>query len=281
MIRLIHSIRFILFTHNNPLPYDTSFTPGHRQRLSQLVPIACCGLVSSCFWGLLPTVSNEIMPGTTEGVSLGAAATAAIAGGVYFAKNGEFPSGKSGDGAQGIAERIASITDEEIAHVFGEKVDEIEAAVKEVATDGYNYIAHHKPLAVVVAVLSAVVILIGILALRRNQTKGASSTVENRTSDAAANADAAVDKADPATLASAEEEEASVSTPPNGEDAALTDDVSAGVVSLDDQEQEAVASVTPSDTAAVGGGEARPKMKFRSPVKRGKIRSPVRRGKRE
>ena len=42
-----------------------------------------------------------------------------------------------------------------------------------------------------------------------------------------------------------------------------------------------VAAVTPSDIAAPGGGESRPKMKFRSPVKRGKIRSPVRRGKRE
>lgn len=201
------------------------------------------------------------MPGTTEGVSLGAAATAAVAGGVYFAKNGEFPSAKSGDGAKGIAERIASITDEEIAHVFGEKLDEIEAAVKEVATDGYNYIAHHKPLAVVVAVLSVVVILIGIL---------------TRTSDATADAGGAVDKADPATLATAEEVGASVSTPPKKNDVA-----SAGVVSLDDQEQEAVAAVTPSDNAAPGGKESRPKMKFRSPVKRGKIRSPVRRGQRE
>ena len=223
------------------------------------------------------------MPGTTEGVSLGAAATAAVAGGVYFAKNGEFPSGKSGDGAQGIAERIASITDEEIAHVFGEKVDEIEAAVKEVATDGYNFVAHHKPLAVVIAVLSFVVVLVGILAIgrRKNQTKDASDAIENRTSDAAADDDGAVDKADPATLATAEEEEASVSTPPKENDVAPTDDASAGVVSLDDQEQEAVAAVTPSDIAAAGGGEARPKMKFRSPVKRGKIRSPVRRGKRE
>lgn len=223
------------------------------------------------------------MPGTTEGVSLGAAATAAVAGGVYFAKNGEFPSGKSGDGAQGIADRIASITDEEIAHVFGEKVDEIEAAIKEVATDGYNFIAHHKPLAVVVAVLFVVVVLVGILAVgQKNQTKDSANVIENRTSDAAADAAAAVDKADPATLATAEEEGASVSTPPNGEDAAPTDNASAGVASLDDQaEQEAVAAVTPSDIAAAGGGEARPKMKFRSPVKRGKIRSPVRRGKRE
>lgn len=222
------------------------------------------------------------MPGTTEGVSLGAAATAAVAGGVYFAKNGEFPSGKSGDGPQGIAERIASITDEEIAHVFGEKVDEIEAAVKEVATDGYNFVAHHKPLAVVVAVLSVVVVLVGILAIgRRNKTKDAASAIENRTSDAAADDDGAVDKADPATLATAEEEEASVSTPPNENDVASTDNASAGVVYLDDQEQEAVAAVTPSDIAAAGGGEARPMMKFRSPVKRGKIRSPVRRGKRE
>ena len=218
------------------------------------------------------------MPGTTEGVSLGAAATAAVAGGVYFAKNGEFPSGKSGgDGAQGIAERIASITDEEIAHVFGDKVDEIEAAVKEVATDGYNYIAHHKALAVVVAVLSVVAVLVGILTLRRNKTKDYASVVENRTSDA----DAAVDKAGPDTLATtAEEEEASLSTPPKGNDVAATDDASAGVVSLEDH-QEAVAAVTPSETVDAGGGEARPKMKFRSPVKRGKIRSPVRRGKRE
>ena len=207
------------------------------------------------------------MPGTTEGVSLGAAATAAVAGGVYFAKNGEFPSGKSRDGAQGIAERIASITDEEIAHVFGEKVDEIEAAVKEVATDGYNFVAHHKPLAVVVAVLSVVVLLVGILAVgRRNKTKDAASAIENRTSDAAADDDGAIDKADPATLATAEEEEASVSTPPKENGVAT----SAGV-----------AAVTPSDIAAPGGGESRPKMKFRSPVKRGKIRSPVRRGKRE
>ena len=221
------------------------------------------------------------MPGTTEGVSLGAAATAAVAGGVYFAKNGEFPSGKSGDGAQGIAERIASITDEEIAHVFGEKVDEIEAAVKEVATDGYNFVAHHKPLAVVVAVLSVVVLLVGILAVgRRNKTKDAASAIENRTSDAAADDDGAIDKADPATLATAEEE-ASVTTTHEENDVASTDNASAGVVSLDDQEQEAVAAVTPSDIAAAGGGEARPKMKFRSPVKRGKIRSPVRRGKRE
>lgn len=201
------------------------------------------------------------MPGTTEGVSLGAAATAAVAGGVYFAKNGEFPSGKSGDGAKGIAERIASITDEEIAHVFGEKLDEIEATVKEVATDGYNYITHHKPLAVVVAVLSVVVILIGILTLLRP----AASAIENRTSDATADVDGAADKADPAALATAEEEEASVSTPPKENGVAT----SAGV-----------AAVTPSDIAAPGGGESRPKMKFRSPVKRGKIRSP-RRGKKE
>ena len=221
------------------------------------------------------------MPGTTEGVSLGAAATAAVAGGVYFAKNGEFPTGKSGDGAQGIAERIASITDEEIAHVFGEKVDEIEAAVKEVATDGYNFVAHHKPLAVVVAVLSVVVVLVGILAIgRRNKTKDAANAIENRTSDAAADDDGAIDKADPATLATAEEE-ASVTTTHEENDVASTDNASAGVVSLDDQEQEAVPAVTPSDIAAAGGGEARPKMKFRSPVKRGKIRSPVRRGKRE
>ena len=221
------------------------------------------------------------MPGTTEGVSLGAAATAAVAGGVYFAKNGKFPSGKSGDGAQGIAERIASISDEEIAHVFGEKVDEIEAAVKEVATDGYNFVAHHKPLAVVVAVLSVVVLLVGILSVgRRNKTKDAASAIENRTSDAAADDDGAIDKADPATLATAEEE-ASVTTTHEEIDVASTDNASAGVVSLDDQEQEAVAAVTPSDVAAAGGGEARPKMKFRSPVKRGKIRSPVRRGKRE
>lgn len=189
--------------------------------------------------------------GTTEGVSLGATATAAVAGAVYFAKNGEFPSsGKSGNSAQGIAERIASISDEEIAKVFGEKVDEIEAAVKEVASGGYNYIVHHKHLAVVVVVLSVVFGLI-ILALRRYKSKDTASAVENGTSDAA---DAAL---------------TSTLMPSTRSGYALSTFATAGK----DYASPSVAATT--------GGEARPKTRFRSPVKRVKIISPVRRSKKE
>mmetsp|Transcript_16468 Transcript_16468/g.47294 ORF Transcript_16468/g.47294 Transcript_16468/m.47294 type:complete len:224 (-) Transcript_16468:1241-1912(-) len=219
--------------------------------------------------------------GATEGASIGAAAAAAVAGGVYFAKNGDFPSGsKKSESAQGIAERIASISDEEIASVFGEKVEEIEAVVKEVASDGYNFVAHHKTLAVLVAVL-VVLILGGVLAVRRNKTKSIESVVEDKADTAEFAVEKDVGKVGPAAVTNQDVttndgEEEEFSTPPKKIVDTASADEARTELHLDDQE-ELVAAVTPADTA-VAGEQGPPKIKFRSPMKKGKVRSPMRRG---
>ena len=63
--------------------------------------------------------------------------------------------------------------------MFGEKVEEIETIVKEAASDGYNFVAHHKPLAVLVAVL-VILGLIGIVTVRRNKTKSGKGAVGDK-----------------------------------------------------------------------------------------------------
>lgn len=179
--------------------------------------------------------------GPTEGASIGAAA-AAVAGGLYFAKSDE-----KSESARGIAERIASISDEEIAIMFGEKVEEIETIVKEVASDGYNFVAHHKPLAVLVAVL-VVLGLVGIVT--GNKTKSAECAIGDKADATKVAGKKVAGKVGPATATTnggGKESSSSTSNPPK------------------------------KAVAAVAGGQARSKIKFRTPMKRGrsKGRSPM------
>lgn len=182
--------------------------------------------------------------GPTEGASIGAAAAAAVAGGVYFAKSDE-----KSESARGIAERIASISDEEIAIMFGEKVEEIETIVKEVASDGYNFVAHHKPLAVLVAVL-VVLGLVGIVT--GNKTKSAECAIG--------------DKADATKVAG--KKVAGKVGPATGTTQGVTTNAGG---------KEASSSTSNPPKKAVAGGQARSKIKFRTPMKRGrsKGRSPM------
>lgn len=182
--------------------------------------------------------------GPTEGASIGAAAAAAVAGGVYFAKSDE-----KSESARGIAERIASISDEEIAIMFGEKVEEIETIVKEVASDGYNFVAHHKPLAVLVAVL-VVLGLVGIVT--GNKTKSAECAIG--------------DKADATKVAG--KKVAGKVGPATGTTQGVTTNGGG---------KEASSSTSNPPKKAVAGGQARSKIKFRTPMKRGrsKGRSPM------
>ena len=184
--------------------------------------------------------------GPTEGASIGAAAAAAVAGGVYFAKSDE-----KSESARGIAERIASISDEEIAIMFGEKVEEIETIVKEVASDGYNFVAHHKPLTVLVAVL-VVLGLVGIVTVRRNKTKSAECAIGDKADATKVAGKKVTGKVDPAT--------------------GTTQDVT-----TNGGGKEASSSTSNPPKKAVAGGQARSKIKFRTPMKRGrsKGRSPM------
>lgn len=179
--------------------------------------------------------------GPTEGASIGAAAAAAVAGGVYFLSD------EKSESARGIAERIASISDEEIAIMFGEKVEEIETIVKVVASDGYNFVAHHKPLAVLVAVL-VVLGLVGIVT--GNKTKSAECAIGDKADATTVAGKKVAGKVGPATVTTnggGKESSSSTSNPPK------------------------------KAVAAVAGGQARSKIKFRTPMKRGrsKGRSPM------
>lgn len=181
--------------------------------------------------------------GPTEGASIGAAAAAAVAGGVYFLSD------EKSESARGIAERIASISDEEIAIMFGEKVEEIETIVKEVASDGYNFVAHHKPLAVLVAVL-VVLGLVGIVT--GNKTKSAECAIGDKADATKVAGKKVAGKVGPAT--------------------GTTQDVT-----TNGGGKEASSSTSNPPKKAVAGGQARSKIKFRTPMKRGrsKGRSPM------
>ena len=197
--------------------------------------------------------------GPTEGASIGAAAAAAVAGGVYLAKSDE-----KSESARGIAERIASISDEEIAIMFGEKVEEIETIVKEAASDGYNFVAHHKPLAVLVAVL-VILGLVGIVTVRRNKTKSGegAGAVGGKADATKVAAKKVVGKNTPATVTTQD-----VTTNGGGKEAS----------SSKPSKKAVPAAAPPADTAAAGGQARSSKIKFRTPMKRGrsKGRSPMR-----
>merc|ERR1719183_2508352 len=98
--------------------------------------------------------------------------------------------------------------------MFGEKVEEIETIVKEVASDGYNFVAHHKPLAVLVAVL-VVLGLVGIVT--GNKTKSAECAIGDKADATTVAGKKVAGKVGPATVTTnggGKESSSSTSNPP-------------------------------------------------------------------
>ena len=146
--------------------------------------------------------------------------------------------------------------------MFGEKVEEIETIVKEAASVGYNFVAHHKPLAVLVAVL-VILGLIGIVTVRRNKTKSGKGAVGDKATATKVAAKKVVGKDTLATVTTQD-----VTTNGGGKEAS----------SSKPSKKAVPAAAPPADTAAAGGQARSSKIKFRTPMKRGrsKGRSPMR-----
>lgn len=102
-----------------------------------------------------------MVPSSTEAASATVATVATAAAAVYYLQNGEMPSKTQSDEPQSIAERMASITDEEITDIFNEKMEQIEIKTKEVVDDGIDYFLHHKAGAILASVLIVVALAVG------------------------------------------------------------------------------------------------------------------------
>ena len=106
---------------------------------------------------------------------------------MYYLQNGEILSSTASESAEprSVAEKMASITDEEIVAMFDKKIEIVEIKAKEVVGDGMDYFLRHKTSAIVAGVLVLILPVVGWVVMRvRNANIRNDDTGESQASQA-------------------------------------------------------------------------------------------------